>query len=507
METDYISILYPEKPEQALRTEEPACFQDLNLDQIFRPVLEDDRWQLKELYYTLPSEQAVSCYRREVFRDLENEELRSSLETYRKQAVQISAYARALFRDDMSLYDCGQLLRLCELYRSSALSLKDALERGAVQSEGLRKVHDHISVLCASDRMKQLEQDCAAVRAAFAPLRYTMVIRRNEIRFLRSEQPGFAAEAVEKLFARFADAETSSSLRKPDEIPVSSLNEEKILDSLSRLFPEQFEQLLEFADKYRGFDTSLARRLGQEIAYYTEWMRICAPLAQKGLPLALADFSDEAEQVLGCYDLALALASPKEIVQNGYELRSGEKIMAVSGPNNGGKTTFARCFGQLHYLAALGLPIPASYAVLHFSEKVLTHFETEDAADSGSGRLRDDLLRLKGMTDQASQHTAVVINEIFTSTTLQDALALGEKMLAHLLEKNAYGVLVTFLDELASYGGGVVSMMCRTADEPGHKRLYQIIRTAQTRETYAKELAASHGLSKETILRRIPHAS
>jgi len=77
--------------------------------------------------------------------------------------------------------------------------------------------------------------------------------------------------------------------------------------------------------------------------------------------------------------------------------------------------------GQLHYLASLGLPIPARHAQLTLPDQIFTHFEREESLATMRGKFEDELVRIHEILQHATERSLLVMNESFSSTTLADA--------------------------------------------------------------------------------------
>jgi len=166
----------------------------------------------------------------------------------------------------------------------------------------------------------------------------------------------------------------------------------------------------------------------------------------------------------------------------------------------------ARTVGQLHYLARLGCPVPGRYTQLFVCDQIFTHFERAEDSTTMTGKLQAELNRLRDDFVAATPASLIILNEIFNSTTADDALLLSRQILERVTALDALCGCVTFLDELAELNDKTVSMVSTVdPDDPDDPatRTHRVIRKPADGRAYARAIADKYGLGFQRLVQEL----
>lgn len=479
---------------------EAHVFQDLNLDFLFEEVFGQETGYC----YDMPGSLDAVMERQKLMQELENEEFEEAVRKLLAGVRKAQEHEEnAVLLGEGDGYASWHLKAAVTYYQTLDECMAFLAERKEL-SGGIQKFADFCRVMFEEPAYRRNHDRAIRTQEALSKIRYGMRIEKECITILPEKEEDLIAELGQKFPMQF---------ELPDRLPrllpgsqEATKLERHIFSYLEKRNPGVFRDMRLFAKECKVVISEDILAYCNEFSFYLSYLAFRRSMESSGHAFCYPKFCESGMEVSGGYDLALAMKNRmegKETVSNTYYFEGKERFFVVTGPNQGGKTTFGRSVGQLVYFANMGFPVPARKAVLPYFSGIVTHFSVEESMESGRGKLKEELVRLAPIMHGEQKNVFVIINELFTSAATFDAIQMGKRVMEHFLKQNCYGIYVTHVDELAKESEQIVSLVASAGGDSEHVRTYKLVRHPASGKGYAGTIVKQFGLNYDDIVRRL----
>ncbi|MGX1808467.1 MutS-related protein [Nocardia sp. NPDC055321] len=480
---------------------------DLNIDQVIAAVLRDGHeFGLEGVFGRPVRDVATVRYRQEVFADLANDSVRVVFDEFAAGMRRMRRRLAGAERLSHPLQRARWRLDAAADYIDVVTAMAVGSSRVTLRSRALREWRDFVESHVGSADFVRLDGNVREVQRVLAAVRYSVRLVDGTVEVgSAGDAPDYSA-TVATLLARFGSGPPPVTRRAAEWADMNQL-EEQILERVVALNPAAFDRLTAFATGHERFADPGVVTFDQEIHFYLLYLDYTRTLTGDGPAMCLPEPAIGGDvHATGAFDLALAgrrATAGESVVRNDFHLTGPERILVVTGPNQGGKTTFARMFGQLVYFAALGCPVPAAAARLPLPDRLTSHFERAEQASDTDGRLLAELERVRDTLERSTADSVIILNESFSSTSTADGVRIGADVLERIIARGSIALWVTFFDELAHAGPETVSMVAATDPEDSSRRTFRIVRRPADGNAHAVVLAERYGLTYDRVTARM----
>ncbi len=503
---NYQSILFS-FTEAARTSPRSEFFSDMNLDQVFKEILTGkEEYDLYEFYQQNLQSVSEVNYRLEVMRDLETPKTFGNLSEFAVKLKKVREFI-AFSRTVHNTYQKQKWhLDAATLYIKTISHLHRSLTAKDIHSNGLRAYSCWLSDYVLSQKFKELCVETEELNNIFNSIRYSIHLDRNRVIVdLDTFEEDYCA-SLNKTFEHVNNIEYEFPISFFTELEMSPL-ETKILEIVRSNNVDAFDKLAGFYKNNTDFINLAISSFDRELQFYISYLEYIKKLRQKGFQFSYPIIStNKTINIIAGYDLALASKStskPETVIPNDFSLDNSERLYIITGPNQGGKTTFVRTLGQILFLASLGCPVPSLKAELFLFNSFFSHFAKEEDLSNNAGRLKEELVRLKPIMNEVTENSLIIINELFASTTTYDAYIMGKKVLEYFLDKDCVCLYVTHVYELTDISDKAVSLVACVQAEQNSSRTYKINRRQADGCAYADSVVEKYNLTYSKIKERL----
>jgi DNA mismatch repair protein MutS len=523
------------------------CVRDLELESTLAALTDGRPRQsaIRKVFLTLCTDPAVIAYRQDVLDDLwHNPEFTSQLEAILPDLSTLEVSHISVDRRRSPLQEVAWRLGELEYLVTCVTALNKVFNQAGhdVRAAGWSTLRAHMAQMAQEPMYQQLTRELPALLSTIrARVSVTIGVNLDEqfrpvaATLLSVNAQKFTASTfLDRLLGTPGeDFKGLGPLHTVPTLPAGSgaarnrggnRDVNPLMEPLFRDLAQVLDSVCQpIAQALRHYDTlrsGFLSALRDDLAFYLAAVRLMERLRNRGLPVCRPQIAPMTERLCTlqeAYNLNLALhqlAHPDEvagIVTNDSQLGDDGRICILTGPNQGGKTTYAQMVGLCQILAQAGIWVPAARARISPVDNIYTHFPVAEQVAKGTGRFGDEAQRLSVIFGRGTRHSLILLNESLASTNSGESLYIAQDIVRVLRRLGARAIFATHLHELAadldalnaSTAGDslIISLVAsrREAVDQSSRRSYKIVPGPPLGRSYAREIAEQYGIGYDQL--------
>ena len=190
-------------------------------------------------------------------------------------------------------------------------------------------------------------------------------------------------------------------------------------------------------------------------------------------------------------------------VANDLDLHDKRRLLIITGPNMGGKSTFMRQTALITLMAHIGCFVPADSAIVGPVDRIFTRIGSSDDLAAGRSTFMVEMTETAMILNNATERSLVLLDEIGRGTSTFDGLSLAWASAAYIAEKSrALTLFATHYFELTTLQDllPATANVHMTAKEHGDKIIFMYsANDGPASQSYGLQVARLAGVPKTVI--------
>ena len=279
--------------------------------------------------------------------------------------------------------------------------------------------------------------------------------------------------------------------------------EDKVLSARERALTREkqlYEELLDVLNE------SLASL--QQTANGLARLDVIACFAERADSLSLCRpdiVSEPCIEIRGGRHLVVEQVIDTPFVANDLEMSAERKLLVITGPNMGGKSTYMRQAALIVVLAHIGSFVPADSLRIGPVDRIFTRIGASDDLAGGRSTFMVEMTETATILNNATAHSLVLMDEIGRGTSTFDGLSLAWAAAHHMAEQvRAFTLFATHYFELTALAAELPACDNVHLDATEHRGdlvFLHAVRPGPANQSYGLQVAALAGVPPKVIRR------